>query len=98
MGHPGIVAGIEKATATTTAKALAVIRLWVGFDCFYGDGVGGVSGGEHGEEGGSEFALGADDGYVAGVGVGGEGYVLVCGEGQCVVSGAGVDTFDDLSV
>lgn len=41
------------------------------FEGFGDDGVGGASGGQDGEKGGSGFVLGAKDGDVAGVSVGG---------------------------
>jgi hypothetical protein len=58
MGHPVLWLGW-------------VWGLGFGFYGFYDYGVGGAAGGEDGEEGGAVFVLGADDGYVAGVGVGG---------------------------
>jgi len=40
----------RKATPTIKAKAMAnSVRSGLGFDGFYGDAVGGVAGGEHGE-------------------------------------------------
>ena len=42
--------------------------------------------------------MGADNGDVAGVGVGGEEEVLVGGEGEGIGAGAGVDGRDELSV
>src|SRR6266702_6855906 len=58
-GTRAFVAGLEKATTTATAITTATatvwrlfgygLALWVGFDGFDGDGVGGVAGGEHGE-------------------------------------------------
>lgn len=67
-------------------------------DGFDGNGVGGAAGGEDGEEGGALFALGADDGDVAGAGVGGEEEVLVGGEGKGFGGGACVDGGYELAV
>ena len=69
-----------------------------GADRFDGDRVGGGSGREDGEEGGALVALGSDNGYVTGVGVGGEEQVLVGGEGEGVGAGAGMDGGDELAV
>ena len=68
------------------------------FDGLYGDGVGGAAGGEDGEKGGALFSLGADDGDVAGVCVGGQEEMLVGGEGQSFRGGAGVDSGYELAI
>ena len=67
MGYEGV--GVD--------RVLIMSHSLPGCEGFDGDGVGGFSGGEHGEEGWALLALGADDGYVAGVGVGSEEDVFV---------------------
>ena len=79
--------------------AIAGIRsLPGGGEGFYSDRVGRFAGWEHGEEGWALLALGTDDGYVAGVSVGGEEDVLIGGEGESVRGGAGVDVADEMAV
>ncbi len=63
-------------------------------DGFDNDGVGAASGGQDGEECGASFAVGADDGDVTGVGIGGEEQVFVGREGEGIGCGAGVDAGD----